>query len=568
MLMVKTRLLQRFRAFGGALFTFLAVFCGSGIPAATAAGSGQECPSYDAIACGSSVTLGAPSSHDFHTMIGAGSPYDGLQLISPYDELGLSLAGTAADPDDLLATLRDGFELAPVMNNRIQAELNWFLKHPDYLNRVFTRAQRYLPHITAELERRGLPYELALLPIVESAYDPFAYSHGRAAGLWQMIPGTASRFKIKQNWWYDGRRDILDSTRGALDYLEYLRDFNNGDWLNAVASYNSGEGNVRRAVRNNTKRGKPTDFWNLKLPRETSTYVPRLLALVDIVRDPAKYGVALPDVRDEEQFVAVDIGSQLDLALAAELAGVHVDTIYAYNPGYNQWSTDPNGPHSLVLPIDVAEQFETALATVPKSERVRWKRHKVKNGEAISVIARNYNTTISAIRAANNLRGNTIRAGSWLTIPVATKPLSAYSQSADARLAKKQNRQRAGNKLTHVVASGESFWTISRRYGVTHRQLAAWNGMAPGDTLSVGKKLVVWTNATAAAPTTSPVAAHGSTTRKVNYTVRNGDSLYIIARKFRVGIDQIARWNGIDRNKILRPGQRLTMYVDVTRQSS
>jgi len=489
-----------------------------------------------------------------------------LTLISPV--AGIEFESTPAGPDDVLAKMRRGFNLTYVDNNRTEAEKKWFVRHPDYMDRVLTRAQRYLPFIVAELERRNMPLELALLPIVESAYDPFAYSHGRAAGLWQMIPGTAKRFGIKQNWWYDGRRDVVDSTRAALDYLEYLYKFNNGDWLNAIASYNSGEGNVRRAVRRNTSANKPIDFWNLRLPKETSMYVPKLLALVEIVADPAKYNLSLPVVIDEPQFMVTDIGGQLDLALAAELAGVDVDTVYQYNPGYNRWSTDPTGPHSLVMPIDVADAFVAALAEVPKAERVRWARHKVKNGEAISQIAEKYNTTVSTIRSANNLKGNTIRAGHYLTIPVATKPLSAYSKSADARLAKTQNRTRAGNKLEHIVRSGESFWTISQRYKVTTRQLSGWNGMAPRDTLSVGKKLVVWTNAAVDAPRTSPTQALGNTTRKLNYTVRNGDSLYIIARKFRVGIDQIARWNNIDRNKLLQPGQKLTMYVDVTAQSS
>lgn len=489
-----------------------------------------------------------------------------LTLISPV--AGIELKSTPAGPDDVLARLRRGFKLEYADNHRTEAEKKWFVKHPDYMDRVFTRAQRYLPYIVAELERRDLPLELALLPIVESAYDPFAYSHGRAAGLWQMIPGTAKRFGIKQNWWYDGRRDVVDSTRAALDYMEYLYKFNNGNWLNAIASYNSGEGNVRRAVRRNTNANKPTEFWDLRLPRETSMYVPKLLALVEIVSDPAKYNLTLPVVIDEPQFMVADIGGQLDLALAAELAGIDVDTVYQYNPGYNRWSTDPSGPHSLVIPIDVAEQFVSALAEVPKSERVRWQRHKVKNGEAISQIAQKYHTTVSTIRAANNLRGNTIRAGHHLMIPVATKPLSAYSKSADARLAKTQNRTRAGNKVEHIVSSGESFWTISQRYKVTTRQLAAWNGMAPRDTLSIGKKLVVWTNAAVSSPRTSPTQALGNTTRKLRYTVRNGDSLYLIARKFRVGIDQIARWNKIDKNKLLQPGQKLTMYVDVTAQSS
>ncbi len=491
---------------------------------------------------------------------------DRMPVFSPVADA--DLPATPAAADDVLVKLRSSFKLSYEDNPRTAAELKWFARHPDYLDRVFTRAQRYLPYIVAELERRNMPLELALLPVVESAYDPFAYSHGRAAGLWQMIPGTAKRFGIKQNWWYDGRRDVVDSTRAALDYLERLLELNDGNWLNAIASYNSGEGNVLRAARKNRKANKPIDFWYLKLPRETSMYVPKLLALVEIVSDPAKFKLTLPEVRDEQQFVVADIGSQLDLALAAELAGVDVDTVYQYNPGYNRWSTDPAGPHQLVMPIDVADQFVAALNEVPATDRVRWKRHKVKNGEAISQIAQKYNTTVSTIRSANNLKGNTIRAGHHLMIPVATKPLSAYSKSADARLARTQNRKRAGNKVEHVVRSGESFWTISRRYKVTHRQLAAWNGMAPGDTLAVGRKLVVWTNASVEAPRTSPTQALGNTTRKLRYTVRNGDSLYLIANKFRVTISQLARWNKIDKNKILRPGQKLTMYVDVTAQSS
>jgi len=466
--------------------------------------------------------------------------------------------------NDLLARLRDGFALPSVMNAKVEAELKWYARHPDYLDRVFVRAQRYMPYIADEIEQRGLPLELALLPIVESAYDPFAYSHGRAAGLWQIIPGTARRFGIRQNWWYDGRRDLVDSTRGALDYLAYLHEITDGDWLLAVASYNSGEGNVLKAVRRNKARSKPTDFWNLSLPRETESYVPKLLALVEIVRDPAAYGLTLPEVVHEPQFEVTDVGSQIDLALAAELAGADLDELYAYNPGYNRWATDPAGPHRLVIPLDYAETFDAALADVPESERVRWKRHKIRSGEAISQIAEQYHTTIAEIREANNLRGNTIRAGSYLMIPVATKPLSEYGQSADARREAKQNRQRAGNRIDHVVKPGESFWSIGQKYGVGTRNLAAWNGMAPRDTLSVGQKLVIWTDRSV------PTAAAGGKglTRKLNYTVRNGDSLYLIASRFRVTINDLVRWNNIDKNKILRPGQKLTMYVDVTAQSS
>jgi len=480
----------------------------------------------------------------------------------------LVLADESAVRPDLLAKMRGGFYLRYVDHPRTAAERAWFVRHPEYLNRVFTRAQRYLPHIVDELQRRNMPLELALLPIVESAFDPFAYSHGRAAGLWQMIPGTAKRFGVKQNWWYDGRRDVVDSTRAALDYLEYLYRLNNGDWLNAIASYNSGEGRVLRAVKRNNKAMRLTDFWNLSLPKETRMYVPKLLALVEIVAHPERYDLTLPEVFDTPQFKVTEIGGQLDLALAAELAGVDVDTVYQFNPGYNRWSTDPEGPHRLVMPIDVADSFVAALSEVPDDERVRWQRHKVKNGEAISQIAERYNTTVSTVRSANNLRSNTIRAGHHLLIPVATKPLSAYSKSAAARLQKTQDKQRAGHRTEHVVSSGESFWTIAQRYHVSTRQVAAWNGMAPRDTLSVGKKLVIWTNARSAAPRTSPQQALGNTTRKLRYVVRNGDSLYVIANKFRVSINDLVRWNNIDKNKILRPGQKLTVFADVTAQSS
>jgi membrane-bound lytic murein transglycosylase D len=480
------------------------------------------------------------------------------------DPLAKAASVPSRPSNDLLAKLRREFSLDPLMNDRIQSELNWFVKNPKYLERVFTRAQRYLPFIVDELEKRDLPLELALLPIVESAFDPFAYSHGRAAGLWQIIPGTGRRFGIRQNWWYDGRRDPVDSTYGALDYLNYLHDLMEDDWLLAIASYNSGEGNVLKAVKRNRSKSKPTDFWNLSLSKETSAYVPRLMALVALVRDPAKYSITLPQLVDEPQFFVADVGGQLDLALAAELAGIDLDTLYAFNAGNNRWATDPDGPHRLVLPADVFDDFEVALEAVPVKERLRWQRHKVKSGEAISQIAERYNTTIATIRTANNLNGNTIRAGTYLMIPVSTKPLSEYGQSADQRRNRKQNTERSGNRVEHVVASGESFWTISRRYDVNMNKLAAWNGMAPRDTLSIGQKLVVWTKQSAPG---NAVASNG-TTRKLNYTVRTGDSLYLIASRFRITVSDLVRWNKIDKTKILRPGQKLMMYVDVTAQSS
>ena len=471
---------------------------------------------------------------------------------------------------DLTQRIREGFRLPSQEHNdtaekRIKPELRWYASHPKYLERVFERSRRYLFHIAEEVERRGLPSELALLPIVESAFDPFAYSHGRAAGLWQFIPGTGKRFGMKQNWWYDGRRDVVAATTGALDYLEFLVNDFDGDWLLAVAAYNSGEGAVRRAIRNNKRKNKPTDFWSLRLSRETRAYVPKLIALKRLVEEPSEYDVRLPFVANIPYFEIVDIESQLDLGVAASWADVSMDEVYALNPGFNRWATDPKGPHRLLVPVAKAEQFKDNMAQAAGSERLQWKRHKIKSGESLGTIAEKYGTTISVLKQANSLSSSRIRAGRYLMIPSATKSLAAYTKSADARLTAKQNRKRSGTKTTHQVRSGESFWTISRKYGVGVRQLAQWNGMAPRDTLSVGKKLVIWQKSGQQAAVAAP---SNGRTRKINYTVRRGDNLSTIANRFRVSVSQLKRWNqSAQQNKYLQPGQRLVLYVDVTKQS-
>lgn len=471
-----------------------------------------------------------------------------------------------ADDVDLLASLAGRFSLPVVEQRAVEQEVSWYARHPEYLDRVFTRARTYLPYIVAELERRDMPLDLALLPVVESAFDPFAYSHGRAAGLWQIIPGTGRRFGLKQNWWYDGRRDVTESTRAALDYLELLADMFDGDWLRAIAAYNSGEGNVAKAVRRNSRQGKATDFWSIsrRLPKETRAYVPRLLAIRDLVANPHRYGINLPEVSPKSPFEAVPTGGQLDMALAADLAEIDVDLLYALNPAVNRWATDPAGPHRLLIPTDAAPTFAARLAELGPRQRVKWSRHKVRSGQTIGGIAERYGTTARVLRQVNGLSGNTIRAGSHLMVPHAMKSFDAYTQTADARLARLQNKTRKGTRVAHRVRPGESFWTIARQYNVNHRSLAKWNGMAPRDTLSVGKELVVWT--TGATP--SAASTSNEKVRRVTYTVRRGDSLARIGSRFRVSVNQLLRWNKLSKDRYLQPGQRLVMYVDVTRQSS
>jgi len=486
------------------------------------------------------------------TLLAAAQPMAGI-LVSAY---------TAPETSDLWEQLRREFQLPEQDNKRIRIQRNWYAKHPAYTQRVTERAKRYGWHIQQQLKRRNMPAEIALLPIVESAYDPFAYSHGRAAGLWQFVPATGRHFGLKQDWWYDGRRDILDSTSAALDFLQHLNKRFKGDWLLALAAYNSGEGTVAKAQRKNRKKGKPVGFWDLELPRETRDYVPKLIALKQLVAAPAAYGVKLEAVPNRPFFEVVDTGAQIDLAVAADLAGIELDTLYRLNPGFNQWATSPDGPHRLLIPVDQADTFRQAVAELPPEKRLQWVRHKIKKGESLSQLSKHYHTTVAALKSANSLSDSSIRIGKYLMVPVSSQGQDNYHLSARQRLKRKQNSARNGYKTQHHVSNGDTFWDLSKQYKVSVRKLASWNGMAPGDPLRVGQKLVVWAN-----KPTSAAFHPGSQVRPIHYTVRKGDSLARISSRFKVTVTDLRKWNTLRKGRYLQPGQRLKLYVDVTRQT-
>ncbi|HAS8505430.1 TPA: LysM peptidoglycan-binding domain-containing protein [Vibrio vulnificus] len=431
----------------------------------------------------------------------------------------------------------------------------WYLKHPNHLKTVSQRATPFLYLITEKIEARDLPLELALLPVVESSFDPFAYSHGSAAGLWQFVPGTGKMYGLEQNFWYDGRRDVAAATDAALDYLTYLNKRFDGNWNHAIAAYNSGGGRVSSAIRKNNKLGEPTDFFSLDLPKETSGYVPKLLALADIIANQEKYGIDIPAIPNQPVLTLVDPKEQLDLAIAAQYAGLPVKELQSYNPAYNQWSTAPEGPFQLLIPVDKAEEF-LAKVEENRGKGMKMVRYKVRSGDTLSVLAEKHNTTSEVIRTANSLNGNNIRVGQYLLIPTSQKDASAYTLSAANRLAKTQATARGKYKLTHTVKSGESLWSIAKANKVDHQALAKWNGMGPRDTLRIGQDLVIWKE-----------SSEGAIIRTLFYKVRSGDTISGIATKFKVKSNDIVKWNALQNQKYLKPGQQLKLYVDVTKVS-
>ncbi len=376
------------------------------------------------------------------------------------------------------------YKISEVNNEQVEQEYQWFLNNPDYLYRIQERAEPYLYNILEEIEAKGLPGELALLPVVESAFRPHALSRKKAAGLWQFIPSTGRQFGLKQNWWYDGRQDVYASTHAATLYLKKLTDYFAGDWLLALASYNAGKGRINRAIKKNLKQNKPTDFWSLQLPRETKNYVPRLLAIAKIFANAEYLNIPLRNIPNQPVFAPVDVGSQLDLTKAAEMAEMSMDDFFKYNPGFKRWHSAPDGPHRLLIPIEKVDIFNERLARLPKNNRVQWLRHKIRSGENLGAIAINYQTSVKSIRAINQLSSNRIRSGRMLLIPTSANRHLKHPNASNVR-------KRAKSRQFYIVKKGDTFWDISRKFSITSKKLASWNDLNLQSVLKPGQKLLI-----------------------------------------------------------------------------
>ena len=481
--------------------------------------------------------------------------------------------------DDLWQRIRKGFKLNHD-HKKVAGDIAWFQRNQGYLDRTIDRAEPYLYMIVEEAERRGIPMEIALLPVVESAFQPFAYSHGRASGIWQFIPGTGKLYGLKQNWWYDGRRDVYAATRAAFNYLQGLADFFHGDWQLALASYNSGEGTVQRSVLRSLHAKKRTDFWNLKLPLETRGYVPRLLAVATIIDQPERYGLTLRSLPNKPYLARVPVDGQIDLAFAAYLAEINIEDMYRYNPAFNRWATDPEGPHYLLLPVETAEVFSQRIAQFPMEKRLRWESRRLLEGETLASVARAYGTTVDVLERVNNVKANKVRAGRDVVIPLSMHTLDeAAPVPVIPAMPEKTTEESppAPEKTTYVVQRGDTLFAIARKHDVDVKELAEWNNMksihAP---LVLGRKLVMWSQPPEPEPepamipmmVNSPLAGppEDSVLRQINYVVRRGDTLARVSERFKVTIEEILSWNRLPKNKRLRPGQKITLHIDVRTQ--
>lgn len=317
--------------------------------------------------------------------------------------------------------LRAGFSITGHENRAVQNQIAIYHEHAWHFRQILIRSEPYLFHVLNRVEARGLPAELALLPVIESAFDPFAHSPAGAAGIWQFMPHTATEAGLQRDWWFDGRRDIIAATEAALEYLDTLRRRYDGDWLLALAAYNAGSARVNQAIRANRRAGRPEDFWHLPLPAETRDYVPKLLAVSALIADPAAYGIALPALANDHYFTSVDTGGPLDLQVAARLSGTTLDELQRLNPGLTRSVTPPGGSHTLLVPRKVAARFRERLARLPDKARVQSVRYRIRPGDTLSAIALNSRTTVTHLRKLNQLEGSHIVAGRQLIVPLSIR---------------------------------------------------------------------------------------------------------------------------------------------------
>ncbi len=518
--------------------------------------------------------------------------------------------------------MRSSFQLQHQADNpKVKAQIRWYIRHQAYLNRSVKRAAPYMYYIFEQVQKRNLPGELVLLPFIESAFNPFAYSGPGAAGLWQIMPHTGTGYGLKQNWWYDGRRDIHASTNAALDYLTYLESYFDGDWLLAIAAYNTGEGNVQNAVRRNAKIGCSTDFFSLGLAQETQAYVPQLLALAAIISNPEEYPIKLPSVRDEPYLAEVNIGYQIDLNEAAQLAAISIDEIHRLNPAYIHKLTGPRSPCCLLLPIDRVETFRNNLTKLSVVNYTSLQRYKVKRRETIESIAARFQISSYKLRRINHLKTNCLRSGKVIYVPVESPRITGNVKGAVPTDTREMNerpsvRMEAGNtrmeiaeeiqaannsvsenesiasnqavsnqlqKISHKVRKGETLQRIAKRYHVKLQDLRRWNHINKKSRLNLRKTLIIMQSTHAALPPTAISSKHDKITHshtgganitnkqsgkkakaphlvRVSYKVRSGDSLAHIAKKHHVSAAEIRRWNHLSRTNPT-PGHVLTIYT-------
>ncbi|HKW13298.1 MAG TPA: LysM peptidoglycan-binding domain-containing protein [Candidatus Krumholzibacteria bacterium] len=470
-----------------------------------------------------------------------------------------------------------------ISNPRIDFWLTYFTgPGRERFERALYRMELHRPAVSKILDERDLPQELICIALIESGFATKAVSRAKAVGPWQFINGTARRYNLRVNWWYDERCDVTASTYAACNYLKDLYDIW-GDWYLAFAAYNCGEFRVARQV----ARQKSENFWQLDLPLQTERYVPKFLAALYILRDPAKYGFTLPQV-EPIRYDLVTVTEATDLDVLARCAGTTCDVIKDLNPQFRRGATPPNMEIQVRVPQGAGDTCLASLANLPASDRVAWKEHKVKRGETLSMIAGKYSTSVEAVRDANGLkRKSMLSVGQTLMIPVSgvtaspdlanSKPQYMIPSNGVDRDALQRYAQRAAvawtapptdkKKIVHVVKPGDTLSEIAEHYHTSIDRIRSWNNLSRRRHIYAGQRLAIYVSESYqqaevrdTASATQVVNADESRFEKTKHVVERGESLYSISKQFNVSVQDLMSWNGLSRSSI-RSGDVIVVWT-------
>jgi membrane-bound lytic murein transglycosylase D len=434
--------------------------------------------------------------------------------------------------------MRQEFKLAHHLEQpEVQDELKWLLSHPKYLKQL-TQSKPYIYHILSEVQKQHLPGELALIPMLESAYNPFAYSHAGAAGLWQLMPKTGKNLGVKGSWWVDDRRSITSSTKAALRYFSHLGRFFHGDWLLAIAAYDCGEGTVQRKMKNQPSYLR--SFWHLPLPKETKHYVPRLLALSEIVAHPNRYHLNLPYFEHQPYFQEVELPGQIDLSQAAILAGISFKDLIRLNPGFNHWTTSPNNGVKLLIPHQRVQNFHANLNQAQHRIQSSLQTYQVKPGDTLSQIAWSFHTNPQFVIKLNHLKSHQLKPGQILHLPGHQRAnLISHAKPIPKPQIPIAPRQ---YKILHIVQREEDLFKLAQQYKVSPSQIINWNHLKHAEITS-GQKLLIWR----------------TTNGSPFYVIKPGDTLRQIAMNNQLSLDLLLRLNPNLKARALKPGQTIKL---------
>lgn len=456
------------------------------------------------------------------------------------------------EPIDIWEEIRAGFQLNEFDNHLVSRHEKRFTRNPKQFERILERAATYLPYFLEQTQRYNLPSEIVLLPLVESGYNPRIYSSRGAAGLWQFMPATGRLYGLKQDWWYEGRRDITYSTEAALKHLIYLNKMFKGDWPLTFAAYNAGSNGIKRVIQSNRRVNKPTDFNSLRLNSETRNYFPKLIAVKNIVQNPDAYGIRLPKISTQSPFGIVEFEFQVDLAVLASAIQVDSLQLALLNPGLRRHATPPNGPYRVLVPTNKLHETLSWKQDLHPSEAISSIVHIVRAGDTLSDIALEHSISVASLKTINSKRSNLIRIGEVIRIPVPQATADNLISTTGL----------SGIEIIHTVVAGESLSQIAKQYHVPLTELRAANGLDPNAHLIlIGQRLRIPDGYLITEQSTVSVNANSEIQSRILHSVSKGESLWSIARKYKVRILDILNWNKISRSAVIHPGQNLVIYA-------